>query len=413
MESVETLKEALTGSAEIIARSEAHVMKTYRRYPVALVRGAGCRVFDAEGRSYLDFVGGIAVAVVGHCHPRVVAAIQEQAARLIHTSNLFYTEPQAALAERLAALSGLERVFFANSGTEAVEAALKLARRYAASVRREEGRRKIVSAFNSFHGRTLGALAATGQEKYHRGFEPLPAGFEYVPYNDPAALEAAVDEKTAAVILEPVQGEGGVIPATPEYLQAARRVTQARGALLILDEVQTGLGRTGWMFAHERAGIRPDILTLAKGLGGGMPIGAMLATEEAARGFEPGSHASTFGGNPLACRAALAVLDVIAEERLVEAARARGERLLAMLRELVRCHGLKEARGVGLMLGIDLGRPVAPQVVAAAREQGLLINATGPETLRLLPPLVVGDEEVDAAVAALDRALAAVMGTKG
>lgn len=392
-------------SAEIMALTEEHVMKTYNRQPLALVRGAGCRVWDAEGKSYLDFVGGIAVAAVGHCHPRVVAAVQEQASQLIHTSNLFYTEPQARLAERLAALTGLDRVFFCNSGTEAVEAAIKLARRFASAVRGEEGRRTIISAMNSFHGRTLGALTATGQEKYHHGFEPLPAGFAYVPYNDSEALARAVDETVAAVILEPVQGEGGVIPATPEYLQAARQITRERGTLLIFDEVQTGLGRTGFWFACERAGIRPDILTLAKGLGGGVPIGVMVASAEAAQGFGPGNHASTFGGNPLACRAALAVLDVMEDEHLVEAAARHGDQFLGLLKGLVSKHHLKEARGAGLMLGLDLGRPGAPDVVGLARERGLLINATGPQTLRLLPPLVATATEIAEGVRILDEAL--------
>ncbi|MBE3582835.1 MAG: acetylornithine transaminase [Limnochordaceae bacterium] len=390
--------------------SDQYLLPTYTRQPLVLVRGEGAQVWDVNGRVYLDFVGGIAVALVGHCHPQVVSAVQQQAAELIHTSNLFYTEPAARLAARLAQQAqraGLKqpRLFFANSGTEAVEAALKLARRFAAVVKGEPGRYEIISALGSFHGRTMGALAATGQEKYQRDFRPLPEGFRYVPYNDAAALGRAISEKTAAVILEAVQGEGGVRPADPGYLQAARRLTRERGALLILDEVQTGLGRTGSFFAFEQAGIQPDLICLAKGLGGGLPIGALIAAAPASQGFAPGSHASTFGGNPLACRAALAVLDVLEQEQLVKAAQAKGERLYQGLAALAQRFGLAQARGVGLMQALDLGTEAAAQVVDLAREEGLLVNAVSPTTLRLLPPLVTSSEQIQEALGALERAL--------
>jgi len=391
--------------AEVAALADRYLMRTYNRLPVALADGEGVRVRDTEGKEYLDFVGGLAVSALGHKHPAVVQAIKEAAEGLLHTSNLYYTEPQARLAARLAALTGLDRAFFGNSGAEANEAAIKLARRWG----RQGGRNrcKIVSAWQSFHGRTLGSLAATGQPKYHEGFGPLPEGFVYVPLNDVDALVAAVDDETAAVLLEPIQGESGVRPCTAEFLRAARRLCDEKGALLILDEIQTGMGRTGRMFAFEHFGVRPDIVTVAKALGGGIPIGAVLAREEVAQAFGPGAHGSTFGGNPFACRVALAVLDVMERERLPARAEAMGRRLRDGLSRL---EGVAEVRGLGLMVGVELAGAPAPKVQQACLERGLLVNAVGESVLRLLPPLIVTEQDVDAAVRIIGEAIAAVRG---
>lgn len=385
-------------------RADKALMRTYARLPIAFVRGEGTRLWDAEGRSYLDFVSGLAVNSLGHAHPRLAEAIAEAARTLVHTSNLYHIPWQVELAEELARRTGLDRAFFCNSGAEANEAAIKLARRYQKKAGRPE-RFEIVTAVNSFHGRTLATVTATGQPKYHAGFEPLPEGFRYVPLNDVAALERAVGPQTAAVMLEPVQGEGGIHPCTREYMEAARRLTREAGALLIFDEVQTGVGRTGRFLAAEHFGVKPDICTLAKGLGGGVPIGVALATEEAAQGFDPGSHASTFGGNPLACRAALAVLRAIDEEGLLERAKAAGERLAKGLDELARRRpgAVIERRGIGLMVGVELGLP-GERVRELALAKGLLVNVIGGRVLRLLPPLTVADDEIDAALSILDRA---------
>ena len=380
-------------------------MNTYNRLPVAFVDGRGARIRDTEGKEYLDFLGGIAVSVLGHGHPALVRAIKEAAEGVLHTSNVYYIEAQARLAARLAELSGLDRAFFANTGAEANEGAIKLARRYARR-RKGEDRYKIVSALHSFHGRTMGAMTATGQPKFHDGFGPLPEGFEYVPLNDVAALEAAVDGRTAAVILEPIQGESGVRPCTPEYLQAARRICDQRGALLIFDEVQTGIGRTGKMFAFEHYGVRPDILSLAKALGGGIPIGVFLATEEVSRGFEPGVHGTTFGGNPFATKVAGAVLDVVIGEKLPERAAALGAHLKARLERL---DGVAEVRGMGLMIGVELEEGLsAPRVMRAAFERGLLVGASGDAVLRVLPPLVISEADADEAAGILEAAVGAV-----
>ncbi len=302
---------------------------------------------------------------MGHSHPAIVQAIKDAAELILHTSNLYYIEPQARLAARLAELTGLDRAFFGNSGTEANEAAIKLARRYG---RRDgQNRYKIVSAWQSFHGRTLGSLTATGQPKYQEGFAPLPEGFVYVPLNDIEALEAAIDEETAAVILEPIQGESGIRPCTPEYLQAVRRICDEKGALLIFDEIQTGMGRTGRMFAFEHFGVRPDILTLAKALGGGVPIGVMLAREEVAEAFGPGAHGTTFGGNPFSCRIANTVLDVMEKERLPKAAAERGAQLRAGLEQV---DGVAEVRGMGLMVGVELDGVAAPEVLKECLQRG-------------------------------------------
>ncbi|MGE5584243.1 MAG: acetylornithine transaminase [Bacillota bacterium] len=406
-------------TGRIAELSETYLMNTYSRAPMAPVRGSGARLWDAGGREYLDFLGGIAVCALGHSHPAVVAAVQRQAASLLHCSNLYLIEGQALLAKAILDGSPFGKAFFCNSGAEANEAAIKLARKYARAVRRDEERYEIVTALNSFHGRTLATVAATGQPRYQKGFEPLPPGFRYVPFNDAAALEEAVSGQTAAVLLEAIQGEGGVHVADQAYLQHARQICDERGALLVLDEVQTGMGRTGKMFAFEHYGIEPDAITLAKSLGGGVPIGALLAKDEVAAAFTPGTHASTFGGNPLACAAALAVVETIRAEGLVERAAEAGRYFAGALGSLAgRFPQVVEVRGKGLMLGMELaprsgkGRgPEAPAraVTAACLARGLLVNAVSDTTLRFLPPLVVGRTDIDEAVAILEKAMAAVL----
>ena len=376
----------------VVAREA--LMGTYRRFPVTFVRGEGTTLFDDAGRAYLDFAAGIAVAQIGHAHPRWVEAVSAQAGRLAHVSNLFSTEPQVALAERLRALLGWGRAFFANSGAEANEAALKLARK-------ATGRTKVVAAAGGFHGRTFATLAATGYPEKHAPFEPLPDWFTHVPYGDGAALAEAVDEDTGAVLLEPVLGEGGVVPAPPGYLEAARQACDDAGALLVLDEVQTGVGRCGAWLAGAEA--RPDIVTLAKGLAGGLPIGACLATDEVAAAFGPGDHATTFGGGPIVCAAALAVLDVIEDENLLANAREQGARLLGGLEKAAPA---LEARGVGLLVGVELTPEVpARQVVSSALDRGLVVTEAGRNTVRLTPPLTVSAAEVDECVSILGEVL--------
>lgn len=396
--------------AQIEALSARHLMPTYNRLPLALTKGEGARVWDTEGNEYLDFVAGIAVNSLGHGHPAVVKAIHDAAEHVLHTSNLFHIGPQAALAARLTELSGLERVFFGNSGTEAIEGAMKLARRYGRQ--NGGGRYKIVTALRSFHGRTLAALAATGQPQYHAGFEPLPAGFSYVPLNDMQALKDAIDDETIAVMLEPIQGESGVRACDVEYVREVRALCDERDILLIFDEIQTGIGRTGTMFAFEHFGVRPDIMALAKGLGGGVPIGAFLAREDVAHAFEPGAHGTTFGGNPFACRVALTVLETVVEDDLADAAARAGKRFRDKLVAATEKLGVvAEVRGKGLMIGVELDGVSAPAVMHACRERGLLLNAVGDSVLRLLPPLVVTDADVDAAVDIIADALAAATST--
>lgn len=379
------------------------VMHTYGRLKVAFTRGEGTRLWDTEGRSYLDFVSGLAVNSLGHADPRLTAAIQEAAESLLHTSNLYYIPAQVELAQALADLTGFDRTFFCNSGAEANEAAIKLARRYQAKYG-QAGRYEIITALNSFHGRTLATVTATGQPKYHEGFDPLPKGFRYVPLNDLDALKDAITDETAAIMLEPIQGEGGVNPCDEEYLQAVRSLCDEMGLLLIFDEVQTGVGRTGRFLAAEHYRIKADICTLAKGLAGGVPIGAMMATEEVAKGFEPGSHASTFGGNPLACKAALAVLRVLIDDGLLDRVSEAGLRLenglLQLQKEYPNIAG--EVRGRGLMLGMELVTPDLP-ILQRCMEKGLIVNVIGGKVLRLLPPLTVTDEEIDEALSVLSE----------
>lgn len=392
-----------------IAEEARYLFQNYGRQPVVLVRGEGTRVWDAAGRSYLDFVGGLAVNVLGHCHPAVVEALRRQSAELIHVSNLYYSTPMIELAKLLTELSGLDRVFFCNSGTEAVEAAIKLARRWGRDTR--GGAYEIISAVDGFHGRTLGALAATGTVRYREPFEPLPPGFVHVPWNDVEAVRAATTERTVAVLLEPIQGEGGVNLPAPGYLREVERWCRERGLLLILDEIQTGNGRTGTFFAFEQEGVRPDVVCLAKGLAGGVPIGAVIARDEVARHLVPGDHGTTFGGNPLACAAGVATVRYILEHDLTARARAAGERLMTALRSLEDRHPLVAGvRGRGLMLAVQLAREAAADVTNAARERGLLVNNVRPNAVRLLPPLTVTDAELDEACRILESALDAVGG---
>lgn len=371
-----------------------YLMQTYARQPVSIVRGRGAKVYDLEGREYIDFVGGIAVNILGHGHPDLVHAIQRQAAQLIHVSNLYYTEPQVKLAQLLVDHSFADRVFFCNSGAEANEAAIKLARRYAHE-KYGAGRFEILTMKNSFHGRTLATIAATGQEKVQKGFEPLMPGFAYSPFNDFEALASLVSEKTAAIMLEPIQGEGGVHVANEDYLKNVRDLCRERDILLIFDEVQTGMGRTGTLFAYEQLGVEPDIMTLAKGLGGGMPIGACLARESVAAAFTPGTHASTFGGNPLACAAALAVCRVLLEGRLLEQAKRMGEYLAKGLADCKDRHRMvRDVRGRGLLQGMELEID-ARAIVTDCLARGVLINATSDRVLRFVPPFVISQREID------------------
>ncbi len=392
-------------NGDLQALYHQHLMATYRPLPVAFVRGQGCRLWDTEGREYLDFVAGIAVMATGHCHPKVVEAVQRQAAQIVHTSNLYWIEPQIRLAEKLTDLTFADRCFFCNSGTEANEAALKLARKWGQQHQRGPG---ILAAYGSFHGRTMGALTATAQEKYQKSFQPLVPGFAYVPFGDLEALDRALTGEFCAVILEPIQAEGGVNIPGDDYLPGVRRLCTERGALLILDEVQTGLGRTGRWFAHQHWGIAPDVMTLAKALGSGLPMGACLATEAAAV-FEPGDHAATFGGNHLCCAAALATLAVIEEEGLVEQAAERGALLRGLLEERFGGHpAFREVRGRGLLLAFvfDPEYMKADQLASAALREGLILNAMGDDRVRLAPPLVVSEQECHRAVDIIEKCFA-------
>jgi predicted acetylornithine/succinylornithine family transaminase len=374
------------------------------RAPICLVRGDGMRVWDSDGREYLDFGAGIAVTALGHCHPRVTGAIREASATLLHVSNLYHSAPQIHLAKLLCEHSFAERVFFCNSGAEANEAAIKMVRKYAKE-RFASDRWEIVATRNSFHGRTLGALAATGQEKYQHGFEPLVPGFKHVPYNDLRAMERAVDNRTCAIIVEPIQGEGGVHVPDDDYLAGLRKLCDESGALLILDEIQTGVARTGRLWCYEHAGVEPDVMTLAKALANGVPIGAMLTRDEIARALGPGSHASTFGGTPFVASVALATLTTILDEKIPERAARMGRYLMDGLRALAGRHAtVREVRGRGLLIGVGLARAAGP-LVDACREAGLLVLSAGEQVLRLTPPLIVEERECDRALAIIDAAL--------
>ena len=390
---------------DLAARSDQVFIGTYTRYPAAMIRGAGCRLIDAEGKEYLDFLAGIAVCGLGHCHPAVTAAICRQAGELTHVSNLYYTEPQTELAELLTAHSFADRVFLANSGAEANEAAIKLARIWGG-----EDRYEIISLTGSFHGRTLATVAATGQFKFQKGFEPMPAGFAHAPFGNLVVLEAMITNQTCAILCEPLQGEGGVRPLDREYLQGLRRLCDKYNLLLVFDEIQTGMGRTGTLFAYEQLEIVPDIMTLAKALGNGLPIGAMVTTKRIAAAFTPGSHASTFGGNPVASAAAVATMKVMLADGFLAEVHAKGQYLQEQLRALAaRFPALAtEARGLGLIQGLVLteaGVEKGGAIVTRMFEKGCLINFAGNVALRFLPPLIVSREEIDQMVQLLAEVL--------
>ena len=388
-------------SQQWIEKSDKYIMKTYGRYPIVPVRGEGCRLWDADGKEYLDFLGGVAVNNLGHCHPKVVAAIQKQAAELIHCSNYYHIPQQIELAELLCNHSFADKAFFCNSGAEANEAAIKLARKFSRDTYGPE-RYEIITAADSFHGRTMATVSATGQEKVQRFFDPLLHGFKHVPFNDVSALEAAVTSTTCAVMLEPIQGEGGVNMPSPGYFQAVREICDRHGLLLIFDEVQVGMGRTGTLFAYEHFGVTPDIMTLAKALAGGAPIGTMLARDKFAVAFVPGTHGSTFGGNPLVCAAAIATVRTILEDGLLNRCEEIGEYLTGELEILGKKYPfVREVRGVGLMIGMALDIP-AGDIVKKGHDRGVLLNVTHDTVLRFVPPLVVTRQEIDAMIAILD-----------
>ncbi len=385
-----------------------YLMNTFKRSPLTLVRGEGARVWDDRGKEYLDFVGGWAVNVLGHAHPEIVNAVSEQARTLIQTSNQFYTVPQIRLAELLIENSCFDKVFFCNSGAEADEGAVKLARRYGRL--HLDGAYEVMTAMRSFHGRTLAMVAATGQPKFQEPYTPLPEGFVNVEYDDMNAIKRAAGKKTCAVMLEAVQGEGGVNVPDGDYLKEVRSWCDEQGILLILDEIQTGMGRTGTLFAYQHYGIEPDIMTLAKGLGGGVPIGALLAKEKASV-FGPGDHGSTFGGNPLACAAGYATLKYILEHNVVGHCRQVGDYLKASLEGLkAKFENIVEVRGLGLLVAVELSSDIADAVVKACLDEGLLLNAVKPSALRFMPPLIIGQSEVDEAMGILDGVLAKVSG---
>lgn len=388
---------------DILTDSQKYVMNTYGRQPLVLVKGRGTKVYDSDGREYIDFVSGVAVNNLGHCHPRVVVALQKQAQRLIHVSNHYHNEPQINLAKALVRNSFADKVFFCNSGTEAVEAAIKLARRYAREVLKQD-RYEIITMEGSFHGRSMGSLSATAQPKFHKSFEPLLGGFRYVAFNDAAAVEQAINDRTCAVLVEPVQGEGGVNVPSQGYLRALRTICDSKNILLILDEVQTGMGRTGRLFGYEHSGVTPDVAALAKGLGSGMPIGALLATEKAAQGLTPGSHGSTFGGNPLACAAALASLETLMEDDIIiQSVEQLGGHFTDRLLGLGKKYDfIKDVRGVGLLVGMELDFD-GKEIVTACLKEGFLINCTVEKVLRFMPPLIITEEEIDLLVKTLDN----------
>lgn len=389
---------------EIFAKDKSDYLPVFARYNIVLDHGDGPYVYDTKGKKYIDFLAGIAVNVVGHNYKPLVDAVSQQASKMIHCSNLYYTEVQVEAAEKLKKLSGMDKVFFGNSGAEANEGAIKLARKYATNIDPEKI--QIISALHSFHGRTLATLTATGQDHYHHGFGPLPAGFDYVPYNDIQALEAKMSDKTCAVMLEAIQGEGGVHIPDPDYLPKVRALCDKYNAVLIFDEVQCGMGRTGTFFGCQQFGVKPDIVTLAKGLAGGVPIGAFMATDKVANAFHAGDHGSTFGGNPLACAAACVVLDALIDGNLMENAKEIGAYLQSKFEEYKAKYPnlIKEVRGRGLILGMELTRP-GREIANECLDYGAIINCTAGNVLRFVPPLNITKAHVDELISVLDKVL--------
>lgn len=389
---------------EIFAKDKSDYLPVFARYNIVLNHGDGPYVYDTKGKKYIDFLAGIAVNVVGHNYKPLVDAVSQQAGKMIHCSNLYYTEVQVEAAEKLKKLSGMDKVFFGNSGAEANEGAIKLARKYATNINPEKI--QIISALHSFHGRTLATLTATGQDHYHHGFGPLPAGFDYVPYNDIQALEAKMSDKTCAVMLEAIQGEGGVHVPDPDYLPKVRALCDKYNAVLIFDEVQCGMGRTGTFFGCQQFGVKPDIVTLAKGLAGGVPIGAFMATDKVASAFHAGDHGSTFGGNPLACAAACVVLDALIDGNLMENAKEIGAYLQSKFEEYKAKYPnlIKEVRGRGLILGMELTRP-GREIANECLDYGAIINCTAGNVLRFVPPLNITKAHVDELISVLDKVL--------
>ena len=387
---------------EYISIADKCIMGTYRRFPVVFTRGRGMKLWDSEGREYLDFVAGIAVCSLGHAHPAVTRAMQEQAERLVHVSNLYYIEAQIEYARLLTENCALKKVFFCNSGAEANEGAIKLARKFG-NDSSSGMRNEIISMIASFHGRTMATITATGQEKFQQGFHPLLPGFKYAPFNDLETLAGMITERTCAVLVEPIQAEGGIRLPAPGYFAGLRKLCDERNILLILDEVQVGMGRTGSLFAYEQEGIIPDIITMAKAMGNGFPLGATLAGEKIAAAFEPGSHASTFGGNPLGMAAARATLEILLSEGIIQECRNKGSYLMARMKELQARHKLiKEVRGRGLLVGVELNGEAAV-IIARAMKRGLLIASAGPNVLRFVPPLIATKQDIDQATAILDE----------
>ncbi|MCP4748206.1 MAG: aspartate aminotransferase family protein [Desulfobacteraceae bacterium] len=384
--------------------ADQHIFNTYARYPLAFTKGEACTLYDEDGKAYSDFIAGIAVCNLGHAHSKLIKALTGQAQALWHVSNLFYTRPQAQLAAWLTKSSFADRVFFANSGAEANEAGIKLARKYFKQ-KGEPDRYRVVAMEQSFHGRTMATLSATGQEKIRKGFDPVLEGFDFAPFNDLGAIDAAVTAKTCAVMIEPIQGEGGVVCPEPGFFKRVRELCDQKGCLLILDEVQTGIGRTGKLFAHEHFGIQPDIMTLAKALANGLPIGAMLAKEHVAQAFGPGSHATTFGGTPLITSVALKVLETIHDEKILDLCCETGAYFKQKLIELQKKHSvIRNVRGYGLLLGVELGKSGA-NLVKNCMQKGFLINCVQDNVLRLAPPLIISKGEIDALIDCLDELL--------
>jgi acetylornithine/N-succinyldiaminopimelate aminotransferase len=388
----------------IIQLTEKHVAGNYGRYPIALIKGKGSTVWDKSGKQYIDFVSGLAVDNLGHCHPSVVSAIKKQSEKLIHVSNLYHIEPQSQLAEKITSLSFADKVFFCNSGTEANEAAIKLARRYFFD-QGQPGRTEIITMHNSFHGRTLGSLSATAQTKLHTGFKPLLPGFKYIPFNDLPSARKAITKKTCAILVEPIQGEGGVNIPDPSYLKGLKKLCQENGILLIFDEVQTGFGRTGRLFAHDLYKTKPDLITLAKALGGGLAIGALAGSNRIMKSFVPGTHGATFGGNPLACAAALASLKVLTGKNFLNKTSANGKYFLKCLEKIARKNSIvKEVRGEGMFLAMELNKP-GGDIVNNCMKRGFLINCIQLNVLRFIPPLVISRKEIDSLIPVLSDCL--------